>query len=232
MIKNTHRKYMIGEKRLPSVTEILGIVSKPYLISWANKMGLQGVDTREYNAELADLGTVVHGKIEAYYQRHYHSVFDDSQYPDVVRQKSDELFGKFLGWESERDIYPIFTELPMICSRFGGTIDAVVEMDEKITIIDWKTSKEIYPEYFGQLSAYLYLMRRGYPADGGNEQDVYDIGQKIEQVAVVQIPKDGEPASRIIPVKSDEFKVAWEFFSASLRLYNAKEELSKLKSPR
>ena len=71
-----------------------------------------------------------------------------------------------------------------------------------------------------------------YPADGGNEQDVYDIGQKIEQVAVVQIPKDGEPASRIIPVKSDEFKVAWEFFSASLRLYNAKEELSKLKSPR
>ena len=57
---------MIGEKRLPSVTEILGIVSKPYLISWANRMGLKGVDIREYNAELADLGTVVQCVIQGF----------------------------------------------------------------------------------------------------------------------------------------------------------------------
>jgi hypothetical protein len=231
MIKNTHRKYILEEKRLPSVTEILGVVSKPYLISWANKMGLHGVDTREYNAELADLGTVVHEKIEAYY--HYHSsLFDDSQYSDVVRQKSDELFGKFLGWESERDVHPIFTELPMICSKFGGTIDAVMEIDGKITIIDWKTSREIYPEYFGQLSAYLYLMRRGYPMDGENDQYVYEIGQKIEQVAIVHIPKEGSITSKIITIKSNEFRIAWEFFTACLKLYNAKKEISKLKSPR
>ena len=109
-----------------------------------------------------------------------------------------------------------------------------IYQDGKTTLVDWKTSKEIYPEYFGQLSAYFYLTRYGKPMEGNEELEhqVREIGKKIEQVAVVQIPKDGEPASRIIPVKSDEFKVAWEFFSASLRLYNAKKELSKLKSLR
>ena len=229
MIKNTHRKYILEEKRLPSVTEILAIVAKPYLIPWANRMGLQGVDLGEYNAEFTGLGTIVHGKIEAYYN-HY-AKFDDSQYPEAMRQKSDELFGKFLNWESEREIFSIFNELPMICDKFGGTIDAIVEMDGKITLVDWKTSKEIYPEYFGQLSAYFYLMRHGKPMEGDEEMEhqVREIGKKVEQVAVVQIPKDGEPVSRIIPVQSDEFKVAWEFFSASLKLYNAEKEISKLK---
>ena len=228
MIKNTHRKYILEEKRLPSVTEILAIVAKPYLIPWANRMGLQGVDLGEYNDEFTGLGTIVHGKIESYYNN---TIFDDRAFPEAMRNKSDDLFGKFLNWESEREIFSIFNELPMICHKFGGTIDAVVEMDGKTTLVDWKTSKEIYPEYFGQLSAYCYLMRYGKPMEGDEElqQHVRDVGKKIEQVAVVQIPKDGEPASRIIPVKSDEFRVAWEFFSASLKLYNAEKEISKLK---
>ena len=228
MIKNTHRKYILEEKRLPSVTEILAIVAKPYLIPWANRMGLQGVDLMEYNAEFTNLGTLVHGKIESYYNN---TEFDDTAYPEAMKLKANELFGKFLNWESGRKIFPLFNELPMICHRFGGTIDAVVEMDGKLTIIDWKTSREIYPEYFAQLSAYFYLMRYGKPMIGEPDfhQRVIDTGKRIEQVAVVQIPKDGEPASRIIPVKSDEFRVAWEFFSASLNLYNAEKEISKLK---
>ena len=228
MIKNNHRKYILEEKRLPSVTEILAIVAKPYLIPWANRMGLQGIDILEYNAEFSNLGTLVHAKIEAYYRN---AIFDGMQYSEAMRQKADELFGKFLNWEAKHDIFPIFNELPMICHRFGGTIDAVLEMDGKITVVDWKTSKEIYPEYFAQLSAYFYLMRYGKPMEGNEklEQDVRDVGKKIEQVMIVQIPKDGEPVSRIIPVKSNEFKVAWEFFSASLKLYNAEKEISKLK---
>ena len=80
MIKATaHRKYIMEEKRLPSVTEILSIVSKPYLIPWANKMGLQGVDLGEYNAEATNLGIIVHGKIESYYKN---TEFDDSNFPE------------------------------------------------------------------------------------------------------------------------------------------------------
>ena len=232
MIKVTsHRKYIMEEKRLPSVTEILSIVAKPYLIPWANKMGLQGVDLGEYNAEATNLGIIVHGKIESYYKN---TEFDDSNFPEPMRKKSDELFGKFLNWESEREIIPIFNELPMICNEFGGTIDAVVEMDGKTTIIDWKTSKEIYPEYFGQLSGYFYLMKQGIPMEGDEEFriSVHDIGMKIEQVAVVQIPKEGEPTYRIIGIKSEEFKIAWEFFLASLKLHNAEKEISKLKFSR
>lgn len=225
---NTHKRYLMEEKILPSVTEILAIVAKPYLIPWANKMGLQGVDIGEYNAEFTGLGTLVHGKIEAYYNK---TVFDESAYSDNIRRKADELFGKFLGWESGREIYPIFNELPMICDHFGGTIDAVLDMDGKTTIVDWKTSKEIYPEYFGQLSAYLYLMKHGKPMQGGNDFHSYvsEVGKKIEQVAIVHIPKDGEASSRVINIKSEEFKIAWKFFSASLRLYNAEKDLSSLK---
>ena len=38
---------------------------------------------------------------------------------------------------------------------FAGTIDAILKIDGKITIVDWKTSSAIYPSYLMQVAAYM-----------------------------------------------------------------------------
>lgn len=224
---NTHRKYIQNDKRLPSVTEILSIVAKPYLIPWANKMGLNGINLTERNAEITSIGTLVHAKIENFFRR---SEMEANGYPDSVKEKADELFLKFLGWNFERNIEPHYLELPMISSEFGGTIDAIVSMNGVPTILDWKTSKDIYPEYFAQLSAYYYLMRKGYPMDISDQSiadEVRITGESIKQVGIVLIPKEENEHVRIktIEIKSDEFRKSWEYFASCLRLWKAKEQL-------
>lgn len=38
---------------------------------------------------------------------------------------------------------------------FAGTIDAILKIDGKITVVDWKTSSAIYPTYLMQVAAYM-----------------------------------------------------------------------------
>ncbi len=38
---------------------------------------------------------------------------------------------------------------------FAGTIDAILKIDGKITVVDWKTSSAIYPTYLMQVGAYM-----------------------------------------------------------------------------
>jgi predicted RecB family nuclease len=49
----------------PSVTELLDLLSKPALISWANKLGLQGIDVKAKRKASLAAGTSIHAQIEA-----------------------------------------------------------------------------------------------------------------------------------------------------------------------
>ena len=46
--------------RLPGVTTITGIEDKPALKYWGNKIGLQGIEIRNYVDGLARIGTLAH----------------------------------------------------------------------------------------------------------------------------------------------------------------------------
>ena len=48
----------------PSVTQLLDLLSKPALIGWANKLGLQGVDIKEKRRASLAKGRSLHGQIE------------------------------------------------------------------------------------------------------------------------------------------------------------------------
>lgn len=227
--RNTHRKYETNNKRVPSVTEILSVVAKPYLIPWANKMGLEGIDINERNTAITSIGSLVHAKIEAYY---VHKECSLDGFSDEVKNKADELFLKFLAWNSLHRVIPYYIELPIVSEEFGGTIDAIASIDGKTTIIDWKTSRDIYSEYFAQLSAYYYLTCKGNIADSDPElsealnNSLRQISKQIEQVGIVHIPKENEDIRmEFISVKSEEFKKYWEYFTSCLRLYKAKSKL-------
>ena len=126
-------------KRVPGVTTILSVLSKPALISWANRMGLDGIDTNKYVDEKADIGTCCHYMIQC----DVNGVEPDlSGYsPNNVKQ-ADNGFQKWLAWKSVHSFELIMSEHQMVSEehRFGGTLDLYGTVDGVLSLVDIKTS--------------------------------------------------------------------------------------------
>jgi hypothetical protein len=52
-------------KSKPSVSDLIDLLSKPALIGWANKLGLQGIDVKQKRRASLAAGTSLHAQIEA-----------------------------------------------------------------------------------------------------------------------------------------------------------------------
>ena len=143
-------------KRVPSVTTILGILDKPALLKWAYECGLNGEDYRKVRDKAADIGTIAHYMIECHLK---------NEDPDLRDYSSDNIekakiaFNAFIDFEKAHTIKPILIEKQMISEKlkYGGTLDLIAEMDGLVQLIDFKTSKGVYPEMIIQLSAYERL---------------------------------------------------------------------------
>lgn len=124
----------------PSVTELIKLLDKPALLSWANKQGLQGVDISLKKKEWLDVGTSIHGQIENYIKH-------GTPFINPAHQLFFDVFAKdktFLNIEKE-----IETEW------FTGRYDAMIEMRGCKYIIDYKLNhKTVYLENKLQLIAY------------------------------------------------------------------------------
>ena len=178
-----HQKYFTLEGILvPGVTTVLGILAKPALVPWANKLGLQGIDVSKYVDSLADVGTLTHRIVEAYLK---HEEVDYSDYTPNQRAMAETAAAKFFEWEKKNDFKVIKSELQLVSEKhyFGGTCDIYAVLNGKKTLIDIKTSKACYPEHFTQVSAYKILLEEnGFPVEdakilriGREEAEGFDV---------------------------------------------------------
>ncbi len=197
-----------GEK-VPGVTTVLGVSAKPYLIPWANKLGLDGINLAEYNKEISNIGSLTHAYIEGFLK---HEEVDDSSMSGSIKEGAKVCFDKFKKWHELHDIEVLATELSLSGERYGGTIDAILRIDGSEFIVDWKTSKDIYEEYWVQLSAYLHLLN----------ENRYE--NEIETVGILQMPKDNaEWKFEIEDRWSGKFDDYYHYFETCLNLYEAKK---------
>lgn len=212
-----HTQYRTADgKRVPGVTTILGVINKPALVPWANKLGLQGIDTCAYVDKLAEIGTLAHYWIEC--------LLTDRE-PDFTSwsQEQQDLAAnsvvKFLEWQDEHDIRVIATELPLVSEayRFGGTLDILAEIDGKLGLIDIKTSKAIYDDHMYQVAAYYQL---------GIEPGYY-----FESVRILQVGRSPDEGFSVRHADQREVEIYWKVFEAALMLYNA-VKVSKRKRSR
>jgi hypothetical protein len=90
--------------------------------------------------------------------------------------------------------------------RFAGTIDAIANINGIATLIDWKTSKAIYPEYWIQLAAYHKAFFRTTMVE-------------LPQVAVVLIPKVSSKVPEIQILKAHSLERYYRTFEAAFELY-------------
>lgn len=153
-----HTLYKLADgTRVPSVTTYLGILAKPALIHWAWELGVQGLDYRKVRDQAGDVGTLVHYLILCKLKGEEP---DLSTYTPQDAALAASPMSKFEEWLKEHELEPILMETPLVSEtyRFGGTPDFYGKVDGHLTLLDFKTSKEIYQETFYQLAAYAWLL--------------------------------------------------------------------------
>lgn len=216
-------------KGLPSVTSIVGVIDKSGpLMGWAVKNVLAicrgaiepdaaypeiyleqvwssaSKSYRQVRDAAADLGTEVHNALEV-----------SRKSGLVLPPESDQAracFDAAIGWLGQHNVRTLEVEKRVYSRKhkFVGTFDELAEVDGKLSIIDWKSSKGMYAEYFLQTAAYVMAVEE-------------ETGQRVERRYLVHLGKDGtfDP----IECKRGSLHKDWQAFLGALRVYRRLKEL-------
>ena len=195
-------------KIIPGVTTILSVLNKPALIPWANNLGLKGIDCTRYRDSMADIGTIAHLMI----MEHLSGKKQDlSEYSGADIDRAENCLISFFEWERSNKLKPLLVEVPLVSEKyqFGGTIDCYGDLDGKLTLIDFKTSKAIYPEMVHQVAAYRRLL--------------VENGHEVQRVRILRIGRSQDEGfeDRLCPAMESH----WKLFSHCLAIYNLKKKI-------
>lgn len=193
------RFYNITEDvKYPSVTTILDVVEKAGLRFWYAKI------QRETDADLAraskttkaaaeailkntrpaetvkqkaaDIGSEAHAMVEWTIKK---LLGEKPGSKPAMSKEAAVCFASWKDWWKAASLKPVFSE-KMVWSdkyHYAGTADCVAERAGKLYVLDWKSSKAIYPEMHLQLAAYRSAL--------------VEQGHKVVGSAVVRLPKEG-----------------------------------------
>ncbi len=161
--------YRWGEKLIPGVTRIIGILDKPALVQWAANMaseyfrdqlnmpGARDIEIickeaktahRRLSKSATDTGKEVHAFAERALVDHRIKMPEEAQ-----ARKGAEAF---LGWLHATEIRPISVERMVFSKKhyYAGTCDYYGHIYGKLAVMDLKTSSGLYAEMLLQLAAY------------------------------------------------------------------------------
>ncbi len=210
-----HTKYYLGNGDLvPGVTTILGVINKPALVPWANRLGLEGIKTTEYVDHLADIGTLAHRMIQCHLTGEELNLSDYT--PNQVSAAENAVLS-FLEWEKGKEMETLASECQLVSEEYGygGTCDWYGKLDGRATLLDLKTGKAIYDDHLFQVAAYCQLLRED--------------GMPPREVRVLQVGRDETEgfSERVLPVAAIE--PYFNVFTAALALYKAIRETKRRK---
>jgi hypothetical protein len=208
---HTVYKLASGEK-VPGATTVLGEIAKPALIHWAWKLGIEGKDYKVFRDELAEVGTLAHKMILAHLKD---ETLCQDDYTANQIGLAENCFLKYLEWERQHKIEPISVEEPMVSEtwRYGGTADFFGNIDGLLTVMDFKTGKGIYEDYWYQLAAYGELIR-----------EVTNVSN-IHSYRILNIGRD--ETENFIEEQRGQLVKEFDIFTAALKIYQLKKEVKR-----
>ena len=180
------RTYVTPEgKKYPSITTVLGELSKASILEWRKKVG--DAEANRISTQASTRGTAVHQLAEDYLNNK--PDWDKGAMPvhlftfRDIKQILDERVNNI--WQQEVPLYSDKLEI-------AGRVDCIAELDGVLTIIDFKTArkpkkKEWIKNYFmqGTFYAAAFLEQTGVP---------------IKQTAIIIAVDGNEPQVFIEPV--------------------------------
>lgn len=211
-IKGTkaHTRYATEDGIIvPGVTTITGLLNKPALVAWANKLGLQGIDSTKYVDVTAQVGTCFHHMAESDLLGVQPNL--DEYSPDVIDRAENALL-KYFEWRKNNDIELIFVEKPLVSEKYlyGGTLDIYGILNGKKTLVDLKSSKAIWEEFFYQLAGYNNLLE---------EQDYFP-----EEYRILRFGRDESEGHEEMVLSREALETYWEIFYHLLQVYHLKKK--------
>lgn len=157
--------HLADGSRVPGTTTVIGrFKDSGGLIHWAWTEGREGRDYRVTRDNAANSGTIGHEMVE----RHIKGEpipEESNDYPVDVWMRAKQAFSSYLDWERHTKLKVIATEVRMVSERYryGGTLDAVGEIDGKLCLLDWKTGGVYGDTVIPQLAAYINLWNEHHP---------------------------------------------------------------------
>lgn len=199
--------------QVPGATTISGLLDKPFLVKWANKLGKQQIDVEQYVNRQKDIGKLIHSIVESHVTK---TPVDLESYDDEdIKLGESVFFRNYMKWESEHDIECLNVEMSLVSHiyRFGGILDMYCILDGKYTVVDFKTSKSINLEQLLQVSSYVELLREN--------------GLQVDQAVILDVYKEPKDSyiEKILDVV-DTFKY-WELFEKLIDVYYLLKEIEK-----
>ena len=171
------RVYEIGDQRYPSISTICSFRNRKSIAEWRARVGAEEANKISKRATTA--GTTVHSMIEDY----LNNELDLEKYADKHLAKI--LFVQAKGMLSRiNNIH--FQEAPLYSHEFAiaGRVDCIAEFDDKLSIIDFKTSSKEKKEEW--IEGYL-VQETGY-AKMYEERS----GIKVEQIVTLITCQTGD----------------------------------------
>lgn len=203
---------------VPSVTSILDCYPKPAAFyDWLKKVG---EDADQIRDEAGDRGSTVHQLTERFDGGEEVKLMDGD---GRVSYKLIEwaMFERYVEFRRRFPLEVIFTELNMSSDLLGfaGTLDRVVKLNDRILILDIKTSNSLYDHYWLQMAAYEKLLKEKQQA------------LQVDGYAILWLNAntrtDGKAGTvqgkgwQMIERKADEKGKDWPLFQATHKLWQA-----------
>lgn len=200
--------------RVPGVTTITGrFKDSGGLIHWAWTQGIEGKDYRETKEAAAEVGLMVHDRIDAF----IHSEPEPRPAPGATAEMlaaAKRGFETFLEWSTQVGLDVLETEVPLVSEKhkFAGTFDCLAVVAGRVVLLDWKSSNGVYADYIVQLAAYRTLLR--------------ERGTKVDEAQLLRFGKEhGDFHQHHYP--AGLLDKAWSAFEHMRELYELDKTLKK-----
>lgn len=124
----------------PTVSQLIGLLDKPNLLKWANKIGLEGIKLEDYRKASTGDGDNIHKQIENDLK---HGIAFDNP-----------------AFQSFKSRYEVVQVEPVIeCEHYRGRADVVMRRNDQLYLFDFKNANAIYFEQKLQLVAYKRVLK-------------------------------------------------------------------------
>lgn len=146
-------RYVYNNKNVPRATEIISkCIHEDAIVSWSNSLGFKKKKYRDVLNYAAEYGSKVHYGIECYLK----NKDIDSDTPSIPLEA-------FKNWWNQitynNRVTIMGQEVKLVCEWYGGTYDLLIKINDKICLVDFKTSNHITYKYYIQLASYNKILR-------------------------------------------------------------------------
>lgn len=97
--------------------------------------------------------------------KQFEARIEEEKIDRALADRSMKAYQSYLTWENQTKLKIVAQEMSLVSEKheFGGTPDAIGEIDGDLCLLDWKTGNALYRDHLVQVAAYKALWEETHP---------------------------------------------------------------------